>query len=45
MKITLSVVLLILSVACFAIGALRPSLGGISWTNAGLGFAVASLVV
>lgn len=45
MKITVSLILLILAVVAFAIGALRPALGSISWTNAGLALVTASWVV
>jgi hypothetical protein len=42
-KITLSVVLLILAVICFALGAFKVP-AAIDWQNAGLAFAAASLL-
>lgn len=43
-KITVSLILLILAVIAFAIGAIRPGVGGFSWTDAGLALVAASWV-
>jgi hypothetical protein len=45
MKFTLSMILLIIAVVCFAVGFIRPGLGGFHYTAGGLAFAAASLVV
>lgn len=44
MKITVSLVLLILAVVAFAVGFARPGLGGFDWTAGGLALVAASWV-
>lgn len=45
MKLSASITLLIIAVVCFAIGFVRPSLGGFDWKSGGWAFGAASLVV